>query len=56
MADPPPFPDGDDIDAEPDSAPGRTAWVSVLGIATVAILVVVVALLHLFGVVGPGAH
>jgi len=56
MADPAPFPDTEESGGEPERQPGAPAWVSVLGIVIVAILVVVVVLLHLFGVLGPGTH
>jgi hypothetical protein len=60
MADPPAYPDtgndsrvGPDRDKEPATTGG---WASKLVIAIVAALVVVIVILHLTGVVGPGAH
>jgi hypothetical protein len=60
MANPPPYPDtGNDTGAGPDrdKEPATTGkWAGRLVIALVAALVVVILILHLTGVVGPGAH
>jgi hypothetical protein len=58
MAHPPPYPDGDDTGMESDreSTVGAPRWVSVVGIIIAIGLVLLVVLLHLTGVIGPGAH
>jgi hypothetical protein len=59
MADPPSYPDTDDDTAvAPDrgSATGRPRWVPVLGIVIAIVLVLLLVVLHLTGVLGPGAH
>jgi hypothetical protein len=59
MADPPSYPDtGDDTGVGPDlgSATSTRRWVPVLGIVIAIVLVVLLVVLHLTGVLGPGAH
>jgi hypothetical protein len=59
MADPPPYPDsGDDAGVGPDRGPpaGMPRWVVVVGIVIAIGLVLVVVVLHLSGIVGPGAR
>ena len=58
MADPPPYPDTDDTCVRPDreSAPSPPRWVPVLGIVIAIVLVLLLVVLHLTGVLGPGAH
>jgi hypothetical protein len=49
---------GDDIGADPDrvSANGPPRWLSVFGIVVAVALVLLFFVLHLTGVLGPGAH
>jgi hypothetical protein len=57
LADPPSYPDtGDDTGVRPDrgSATSTSRWVLVVGIVIAVVLLLVV--LHLTGVLGPGAH
>ncbi|MPZ24279.1 MAG: hypothetical protein GEU28_12230 [Dehalococcoidia bacterium] len=59
MADPPPFPDsGDDTGAGPGRGPttGTRRWVPVVGIIIAIGLVLLFVILHLTGIVGPGAQ
>jgi hypothetical protein len=60
MPDPPAYPNtGNDTGRGPDrhDEPATTGrWASRLVIAVVAALFVVILILHLTGVVGPGAH
>jgi hypothetical protein len=58
MADPPPYPDSDDTGMRPDreSATSPRRWVPVLGILSAIVLVLLLVVLHLTGVIGPGAH
>ncbi|MGH2532858.1 MAG: hypothetical protein ACRDJW_11220 [Thermomicrobiales bacterium] len=59
MAHPPPYPDrGDDTGVGTDRGPtaGTPRWVSVVGIIIAIGLVLLMAVLHLTGSVGPGAH
>jgi len=59
MADPPSDPDpGDDTGVGPDrgSASGTRRWVFVLGVVIAVVLVLLLVLLHLTGVLGPGAQ
>jgi hypothetical protein len=59
MADPPSHPDtGDDTGVGPDrgSPAGTQRWVPVLGIVIAVVLVLLLVVLHLTGVLGPGAH
>jgi hypothetical protein len=56
MAQPPRYPDGADTDTGPDLDEGTPRWKTVLGIAVVAVVIIVLAYLHLAGIVGPGAH
>jgi hypothetical protein len=55
MADPPSYPD---TGAGPDrgSASSTRRWVPVLGIVVAIVLVLLLVVLHLTGVLGPGAH
>lgn len=54
---PPPYPD-DGTGGEPDrgSATSTPRWVSKVGIVIAIALVVLIVVLHLTGVIGPGAH
>jgi hypothetical protein len=59
MADPPRYPDtGEDTGVGSDhGAPtGKPRWVSVLGISIAIGLVLLLVVLHLTGILGPGAH
>jgi hypothetical protein len=59
MADPPSYPDtGDDtgVGSDRGSATSTPRWVPVLGIAIAIVLVLLLVVLHLTGVLGPGAH
>ncbi len=59
MADQPSYPDtGEDTGVGPDrgSATGTQRWVPVLGIVIAIVLVLLLVVLHLTGVLGPGAH
>jgi hypothetical protein len=59
MADPPSYPDsGDDTGVGPDrgSASSTPRGVPVLGIVIAIVLVLLLVVLHLTGVIGPGAH
>ena len=59
MADPPPYPDaGDDTGVGPErgSASGTPRWVPVLGVVIATVLALLLVVLHLTGVLGPGAH
>ena len=56
MTQPHRYPDHAGKDAGPDRDGGRPRWRTALGILIAAILIVVVAYLHLAGIVGPGAH
>ncbi len=55
MAQPHPYPDGTDRDADPEPNDGQP-WKAVLGIVVAAIVIIVVVYLHLAGIVGQGAH
>jgi hypothetical protein len=58
-ADPPPYGGtGADTHASPDGGPasGTPRWVTVLGIVIAIVLVLLFVVLHLTGVLGPGAH
>jgi hypothetical protein len=58
-ADPAPSPDaGDDTGVGRDrgSATGTPRWVAVLGIVIAIVLVLSFFVLHLTGILGPGAH
>jgi hypothetical protein len=52
MAGPPSYDTGDDR----GSATSTPRWVPVLGIVLAVILVLLLVVLHLTGVLGPGAH
>ena len=59
MAAPPPYPDSDDdTGAGPDRGPatGGPRWMSVLKVIIAIALLVIVLVLHLSGVIGPGSH
>jgi hypothetical protein len=59
MAHPPPYPgSGDDSGTESDrgSTGGAPRWVSVVGIIAFVVLVLLMVVLHLTGVIGPGTH
>jgi hypothetical protein len=56
MPQPRPYPDDDDRDQGPERDEGTPRWKSVLGIFLAAIVIIVVAFLHLAGIVGPGTH
>jgi hypothetical protein len=59
MADPPPYPDtGDDTRVGPErgSASGTPRWVPVLGVVIATVLALLLVVLHLTCVLGPGAH
>jgi hypothetical protein len=59
MADPPPDSDtGDDTGVGRDrgSATSTPRWLPVLGIVIAIVLVLLLVVLHLTGVLGPGAH
>jgi hypothetical protein len=59
MAYPPPDPDGGDntgVGPSRGSATSTPRWVPVLGIVIAIGLVLVLVVLHLTGVLGPGAH
>jgi hypothetical protein len=59
LADPPSYPDaGEDTGVRSDrgSATGTPRWVPVLGIVIAIVLVLLLVVLHLTGVLGPGAH
>jgi hypothetical protein len=56
MTDPPQYPEGDDTDEEPKRKPGAPAWVSVALIVLAVVAAIAIVVLHLTGVVGPGAH
>jgi hypothetical protein len=58
MAHPPPYPDsGDDVDEGPDRrrTTNTSRWVYVYWIVGIG-LVLLVVVLHLTGVIGPGGH
>lgn len=54
----PRFDGADDPHAPPESgsAIGAPRWLQVVGIGVVIALIVLIALLHLTGTLGPGAH
>ncbi|MGH3133937.1 MAG: hypothetical protein ACRDNY_09415 [Gaiellaceae bacterium] len=58
MADPPPYPDGDDDTGGPDLEPPTPRWVKVFGIVAVALILlfVVLQLAGVGGGHGPGRH
>jgi hypothetical protein len=59
MVDPPHYPDtGEDTGGRRDrgSASRTPRWVLVLGIVIAIVLVLLLVVLHLTGVLGPGAH
>ncbi len=58
MADPPPYPTGDDTGAGPGSGPAasKPRWMSMVWIIIVIALLAVFLVLHLTGTLGPGAH
>jgi hypothetical protein len=59
LADPPSYPDTrGDTGVEPGrrSATSRPRWVPVIGIVIAVVLVLLLVVLHLTGVLGPGAH
>ena len=59
MAELPPYRDpSDDTGVGPDrgSATSTPRWVPVLGIVIAIVLVLLLVVLHLTGVLGPGAH
>jgi hypothetical protein len=57
MAHPPPYPDtGDDDGPVRVPATGAPRWVSVVGIIIALGLVALIVVLHLTGVISPGAH
>ena len=55
IADPPPYPDTGDT-GERGSATSTPRSVLVLGITLAIVLVLLLVVLHLTGVLGPGAH
>jgi hypothetical protein len=56
MANPPLHPDTGDDSADRGSVTATPRWVPVLAIVIVIALVLLVVVLHLTGVLGPGAH
>jgi hypothetical protein len=59
MADPPSYPDTDDdtgVGPDRGSATSMPRWMPVLGIVIAIVLVLLLVVLHLTGVLGPGAH
>jgi hypothetical protein len=58
MADLPSHPDTDDggMGPDPDASTGTPRWKSVVGIILAIVVVVLVGVLHLTGVLSPGAH
>jgi hypothetical protein len=70
MTEPPPYPETDDPGARPNrestpsqaddtthrQEPARGSWASKVVIVIVAALVIVMVVLHLTGVIGPGTH
>jgi hypothetical protein len=59
LADPPSYPDTrDDTGVGPDrgSSSSTPRWVPVVGIVIAIVLVLLLVVLHLTGVLGPGAH
>jgi hypothetical protein len=59
MADPPYYPDTDDdtvVGPDRGSAPDTPRWVPVLGIVFAIGLVLLLVVLHLTGILGPGGH
>jgi hypothetical protein len=58
MADLPSHPDSDDADAGHGRgrAGGTPRWVGVLGAIVAIVVILLVIVLHLAGVLGPGAH
>jgi hypothetical protein len=59
LAHPPHYPDtGDDSGMDSDRIPatGAPRWISVVGIIVAIGLVLLLVVLHLTGVIGPGAH
>jgi len=52
---PPSHPEADDS-AHGPSAPTKVNWVAVLVVGAIAALVILIVVLHLLGVLGPGAH
>jgi hypothetical protein len=58
MADPPHYNTDEDTGAASDrGAPsGKSRWVSVLGFSIAIGLVLLLVVLHLTGILGPGAH
>ncbi len=55
MADPPRYP-GDDTGTEPTGGSGKPRWMTAVWVVIAVLVFVVVAYLHLAGIVGPGAH
>jgi hypothetical protein len=43
-------------EVEPGSAPRTPRWIPALGIAVAILVILTLAVLHLTGAVGPGAH
>ena len=58
MAHPPPYPERDDSEMAPnrESTGDARRWISAAGIIVALILILIVVILHLSGVIGPGSH
>ena len=56
MAQPPRYPHSADTEAGAEPDEGVPRWKTVLGIVVAAGVIILLAYLHLAGIVGPGAH